>query len=387
MKIKQVIKEIKENVDRNRNPYEIYVAGEHMDSEDLELSRWGVFGDSYVGPAFTRVFHKGDVLYGSRRTYLRKVSVPDFDGITSNTTFILRTMNASVLMQEYIPFILMSEDFTKFSIKRSKGSTNPYVLFSDIGEYEFELPPIEEQRKLVKNLWAVEKERRCVKHAIVAARDYKDSYMNSVYEQKTSVEPECNYPKWKAVKMKEIFTYIRNGFVGTVTPYYTDSSGIGYLQGKDIHNEKIRTDDLMYVTEAFHVDHPNSVLKTNDILMVQSGHSGECAVVPEECDGFNCHALIIMTPGEECNPYYMEDCFNSNYGKKALSKLLKGTTIKHILAADVRELVLPVPSLDEQVAIVKIANMFNDQIDSLNKQLEVLTRMEKDIIEGGRIDV
>lgn len=153
VKFGDVVKEVKNKIDRNNNPYEYYVAGDHMDSEDLTIHRRGCFATDDVGPAFIREFRKGQVLYGSRRTYLKKVAVADFDGVTANTTFVLETKDQNVLLQELLPFIMLTDNFTKWSIGKSKGSTNPYILFSDLADYEFDLPPIEEQRKLATVLW------------------------------------------------------------------------------------------------------------------------------------------------------------------------------------------------------------------------------------------
>ena len=83
VKFGDIVKDVKFNVDRDNNPYEFYVAGDHMDSEDLNIRRRGRFATDDVGPAFTRIFKKGQVLYGSRRTYLKKVAVADFEGITA----------------------------------------------------------------------------------------------------------------------------------------------------------------------------------------------------------------------------------------------------------------------------------------------------------------
>ena len=147
-----IVKEVKINVNRDNNPYEFYVAGDHMDSEDLIIRRKGRFLTDDVGPAFTRIFHPGQVLYGSRRTYLKKVAIADFDGICANTTFVLETKDNNIFTQELLPFIMLSDRFTEWSVSHSKGSTNPYVLFSDLADFEIELPDINTQRSLAKKL-------------------------------------------------------------------------------------------------------------------------------------------------------------------------------------------------------------------------------------------
>lgn len=94
-----VVREVKTKIDRSNNPYEFYIAGEHIDSEDIHLHRRGTFKGSDVGPAFVRLFKPGQILYGSRRTYLKKFAVADFEGITSNTTFVLEAKDENKLCQ------------------------------------------------------------------------------------------------------------------------------------------------------------------------------------------------------------------------------------------------------------------------------------------------
>ena len=163
-----VVKEVKINIDRTTDTHEYFIAGEHMESENIHITRRGRFENSDVGPAFIRLFKPGQVLYGSRRTYLKKVAVADFEGITSNTTFVLETKDPMVMMQELLPFIMLTDSFTEYAINNSKGSTNPYILFSDLAAYEFNLPDMETQKRLVAKLLACDRAKEAYKKQIVA---------------------------------------------------------------------------------------------------------------------------------------------------------------------------------------------------------------------------
>lgn len=178
-----VVREVKVNIDRKNNPYKYYIAGNHMDTDELRLLRRGEFEGSDVGPAFHRLFKIGQVLYGSRRTYLRKVAVADFEGITANTTFVLETKDESILTQRLLPFIMQSEYFTEHSIKRSKGSTNPYVLFSDLCDFTFDLPPSNKQRELADVLWAIEDTRASYQELAAATEELVKSRFIATLEE------------------------------------------------------------------------------------------------------------------------------------------------------------------------------------------------------------
>jgi len=149
------VRNVNVTIDPEESGLERYVAGEHMTTDDLHIRSWGTIGDGYLGPAFHRKFVAGQVLYGSRRTYLRKVAMADFDGICANTTFVLEPLGDD-LIPELLPFIMQTESFVTHSMQQSRGSTNPYVTFKDLAWFEFALPPRDEQRRIAEILWALD---------------------------------------------------------------------------------------------------------------------------------------------------------------------------------------------------------------------------------------
>lgn len=121
------------------------VAGENLESEDFKIRTWRTVGKDFLGPAFHVLFLAGDILYGSRRTYLKKVALADFEGVCANTTYVIRA-NEEVLLQDLLKHIMLSERFTQYSIGVSKGSTNPYINWKDLDNFAFEIPDVETQR-------------------------------------------------------------------------------------------------------------------------------------------------------------------------------------------------------------------------------------------------
>jgi type I restriction enzyme S subunit len=181
-----VVRQCKERADPETCGLERYIAGDHMDTDDLRLRRWGDIGSGYLGPAFHMRFKPGQVLYGSRRTYLRKVAVADFEGICANTTFVFEPKNPNELLPGFLPVVMQTDAFNAFSVKSSKGSVNPYINFSDLERFEFALPPIDEQRRLVElvaSIAELEEELRAAEHKAdqlqrAAMQDLLDADLN-----------------------------------------------------------------------------------------------------------------------------------------------------------------------------------------------------------------
>lgn len=188
VKFGEVIRQVKDKVDPERSGLIRFVAGEHMDTDDLRIQRWGEIGDGYLGPAFHMRFKPGQVLYGSRRTYLRKVAVPDFEGVCANTTFVLESANPEVLLPELLPFIMTTEAFHEHSQRESKGSVNPYVNFSDLAWHELNLPPPVEQSRIAKAGGALITNLNSLHDLKQAAEKARRAYLLDVF-----ADMQCEY--------------------------------------------------------------------------------------------------------------------------------------------------------------------------------------------------
>ena len=176
----EIAEHSKESIDPSDGQINRYVAGEHMETDRLEIRKWGEIGDGYLGPAFIRRFHSGQVLYGSRRTYLRKLAVADFEGVCANTTLVLSTSNAEILRQDFLPFVMTSSRFHDYSIRESKGSVNPYVNWSDLAKFRFELPPPEQQESIANLLWNIESHQRILYKLIDSMDALLESFLRTL---------------------------------------------------------------------------------------------------------------------------------------------------------------------------------------------------------------
>ena len=129
---------------------------DHMDPESLPLKRWDNLADLHEGTSFTRVFRAGQVLFGKRRAYQRKVSLPDFDGICSGDILVFQPKNAE-LIPEFLPYLVQSDGFFDHALGTSAGSLSPRTKWQELAKYEFALPPIAEQRRMAELIFLIDK--------------------------------------------------------------------------------------------------------------------------------------------------------------------------------------------------------------------------------------
>lgn len=128
-----------------------YIGLEHLDSENLVVSRWG----SEVAPIGEKLLmQKGDILFGKRRAYQKKVAIAPFDGIFSAHGMVLRPKE-DVIDKNFFPLFISSDYFLEAAIAISVGSLSPTINWKDLAKLEFELPPLPEQKKLAEVLWSI----------------------------------------------------------------------------------------------------------------------------------------------------------------------------------------------------------------------------------------
>lgn len=323
----------KEKVDPESGEVDRYVAGEHMDSDDLRIHRWGDVGDGYLGPAFHRRFHPGQVLYGSRRTYLRKVAVAEFGGVTANTTFVVETKDQVVLAQEFLPFIMTSEPFHTFSVSESKGSVNPYVNWSDLAKYEFDLPPLDTQKRLADLLWAVERE---VKANTGMADALRQTAVSKIFDSVGQTHVAA-VPLSSLVKEGARITY---GIV-QAGPHIED--GVPYIRVSDMTEGQLTLDGMLRTSPAIAAKFQRSTVRYGDLVVALRGRTGLTQSVPPELDGANLTQGTARVAIDECRvrPGFVRLLMNSAWMDAQVRRHAKGSTFSELTLSALGRLNIP----------------------------------------------
>ena len=98
-------------------------------------------------------FRKGDIIFGKRRAYQRKLAVAEFDGICSAHAMVIRA-KAEAVLPGFLPFLMRSDMFMERAMAISVGSLSPTINWTTLKVQEFALPPTAEQRRLADIFWA-----------------------------------------------------------------------------------------------------------------------------------------------------------------------------------------------------------------------------------------
>lgn len=343
-----VVSQMREQVNPGIDGITRYVAGEHMETENIRIRKWGTVGDGYLGPAFIRGFRKGQVLYGSRRTYLKKVAVAEWDGVTANTTFVLQT-NEDKMLQDFLPWLMLSERFTKHSVQESKGSTNPYINFPDIAKFEFDLPPLDQQRRMIEILWAADETVMKTIQAAENAKNLVDAELSKFLYDGS---------KWRIAACRELLAERpRNGFS---PPASSNSGKVPTLSISAIRGGKVVPAGSLKYADVQDEMVDKFKLRRGDILVVRGngnrqlcGRAGIVEDFPESC--FYPDLLIRLRFREDAllQEFAVMQWNERITHTRLLKKAKSSNGISKINGQDIQSHQLFVPPIKDQTAFLQ----------------------------------
>jgi type I restriction enzyme S subunit len=341
------------------------IAMEHLDPGELKISRWGDLAD---GTTFTRRVRPGQTLFGKRRAYQRKAAYAEFDAICSGDILVFQADPLKIL-PEFLPFLVQSNSFYDHALGTSAGSLSPRTNWRDLANYEFELPPLDDQKRVAALMWAIQeaiKDTAAVQHAISRARstwldtqvrealDCRSAAFSSVWSQ----SPESG---WSAPPVDEV-------------------TGRFVLSLAALGPNGYRTGCLKNVPQTAEVD--AKTLSSGDLLISRANTVdmvGRAAIFPEaRSDVSFPDTMMRLHLLPEVLPEFAVAVLMSGPGRKHMRRTAAGsaTSMVKINRKTLGELVFPVISTDEQRAITNQVNVFDCAVDRRSTEAKRLTDLK-----------
>jgi restriction endonuclease S subunit len=312
---------------------EYYVGLEHLDADSLKICRWGTPDDV---EATKLMFKKGDIIFGRRRAYQRKLGVAEFDGICSAHAMVLRAKPEFVL-PEFLPFFMQSDLFMNRAVEISVGSLSPTINWKTMAVQEFALPPIDEQVKLVALLQAIEHTSESHQKIGASADQLVRSLLTDVLSS-----------KWPFIDLGSVVQETQYG----LSINARSEGQYPMLRMMNIEDGLCVENDIKYVDlndrgfEAYRLVHGDVLFnRTNSYELV--GRTGVY-----ELDGdhvFASYLVRIKTNPERLEPKFLTLYLNSDFGRRqVLAYATKAVSQANVNASNLLRVRLPLPPLEVQ---------------------------------------
>lgn len=363
--------------DRINNPAEAdvdyYVGLEHLDTDSLKIRRWGTPSDV---EATKLCFRKGDIIFGRRRVYQRKVAVAEFDGICSAHALVLRA-KPNVVLPEFLPFFMQSDLFMNRALEISVGSLSPTINWKTLAKQEFALPPLEEQRRVVELLRTVED----ASSAILELENKMDLLRKSFIV--SSFSQLLNDDSTTLVKVSDAGD-VQMGRQRS-PKYDRGISPRPYLRVANVFDGYIDTSDVLEM-DFSETEFKQYKIEYGDVLLVE-GHSSanvvgrSCIFRDEVPDCCMQNTLLRFRPthtSSEYSHYYFQYCLY----ELRFSVVAKQTTIAHLGSTRFASMDFPIPSQDKEQEIVSALSNIQADLQSTTERKERVKRLKQRIFES-----
>ena len=380
IKLKDVINRVQTKVDKDNTSLIYYVGGEHIESENVCITKRGLIEGSTIGPMFYYGFKAGDFLLVSRNPHLKKAGVVGFEGICSEKTFVLATANSEVLLPEYLPFILQNDTFWEYAYQHRHGSTNTFINWSTLANYEFELPNIEIQRKLAEILWAINDTMESYKRLILATDELVKSQFIEMFG-----DPLKNPRHLPQFRLEKFIHFLTSGSRGWAKYYSED--GEWFITITNVKNCKVSIDNIQCICPPHNAEAERTRVKEGDLLISVTADLGRTGVITKEIADhgayINQHLTCIRLEQSALDPTYVAYFMETEAGKKQFFEKNLSSVKAGLNFDSIRSLRLLVPPLEQQKEFVNFLQQSDKSkfavLNCLKRNLLLILQKTEDV--------
>ena len=318
-----------------------YIGLEHLDSGCLEVTHWG----ADVAPIGDKlVMRKGDVLFGRRRAYQKKVAIAPFDGIFSAHGMVLRPIE-SVISKEFFPFFISSDYFLDAAIKISVGSLSPTINWRDLAKLEFQIPSLEEQEAISSILWAMNRLKVAYTNLLQQADALVQSQFVEMFNPVVSMQNE--WAKYSLSEMADVGSSKRV-FVDELKP-----EGVPFFRGTEVgalaEGETITPE--LFITEEHYetLKALSGAVTKGDLLLPSICPDGRIWQVNTDKPFYfkDGRVLWIHPKQQVINSTYLLYCLKTIFAEK-YDEIASGTTFAELKIFSLKALQISLPPLELQ---------------------------------------
>jgi type I restriction enzyme S subunit len=279
----------------------------------------------------------------------------------------------------FISYFLRSPDGVAGLGKFTGGSVQQVINLGDLRQVSVPTPALTEQRRIIAILdeafEGIATAKANAEKNLQNARGLFESHLATVFSARNE--------GWTDRTLHSLCRRITVGHVGSMANLYKPT-GIPFLRSQNIRPFSVSMSNMVFIDEDFHAALGKSSLQAGDVAIVRTGYPGTAAVIPDSLGVANCSDLVIVRPGPEIDAHFLTAFFNSAFGKSMVSGKVVGAAQKHFNIGAAKDVMLHLPPLAEQEAIVAAADELRNKTDHLEglytRELEALEELKKSLL-------
>ena len=350
---------------------EHYVGLEHLDADSLKIRRWGSPSDV---EAAKLCFIVGDIIFGKRRAYQRKLGIAEFDGICSAHAMVLRVKPEAVI-PEFLPFFMQSDLFMNRAIEISVGSLSPTINWKTLAVQEFTLPSLDDQKKSVRELLSIENLLSSQVNALSSARTVRLALVEDGLSS-----------NFDLARVRPLGDFLTDLSYGSSSRSAYEDKGYPILRIPNVLRGRIDYSDLQHL-ELNEKEYGRLALDEGDVLIVRTNgnpeYVGRSVVVPvlSEPMVYASYLIRIRSDHARLRPAFLAEYLNAPSTRQRMRGEVKSSAGNYnINIAGIRKQPICLPNADAQDELLTSLSVLDSAIEELESRFETCKLFKKQLL-------
>jgi type I restriction enzyme S subunit len=322
-----------------------------------------------------RIFPKGTILFTIFAT-LGKIGILNIDAATNQA--IAGITPSKFIDDKYLTYSLI--DLSNSISEYGKGVAQKNINQAILKDTLIPLPPLEEQNRIVAKLDTLFSQLENIKTSMekipVLLKNFRQQVLTQAVTGKLTEEwrKGKGLNTWKYKKIEKTTIKVGSGSTPTGGQAAYLDKGIPLIRSMNVHFNGIKYEGLAYLNESQAKGLKNVEVFENDILLNITGASiGRVCLAPKGLHGarVNQHVCIIRV-NEELKPSFLNIYMSSPIIQSLINNENYGVTRQSFTKAQILELEIPIPHIEEQQIILSKVESLFAKADAIEKQYETL---------------
>ena len=284
----------------------------------------------------------------------RTMLLPAKSSVIGTLQYILPKEGNSI---HFINYALQSLDLSKYK----QGAAIPHIYFRDYGETELVVPPLEEQKRIVKILDEKFAQLETIKtNAQTNLQNAKDLFQSQLTKTFSNTT-------WEKKRLQDCSSIIGDGLHGT--PKYDENGNYYFINGSNLTiTDIVFTPETKRVNKTEYQKYKVELNENTVFLSINGSTLGKrTAFYNNEPVILGKSACYINVKSNTLNKYFLRHFLSSDIFQEYAWKEKTGAAIPNLGLKAMRDLKIPLPPLPEQKCIVKELDTLSEKVRQLQK--------------------
>ena len=300
-----------------------------------------------------KIVRKNQFAYNPSRVNVGSIDIlKDYEEGALSPMYIVFEVDTTKLLPDYFKYYFQTNRFFENVKNNTQGSVRNSLSFKALSDFDYLLPPIEEQEKIAEILKTMDSISEKYKSLLEEKNQFIKSQFVEMFEN----------DKYEKIELKNV-TDIK-GRVGWKGYTKADlrSNGPLVLGATHISNDGlIDLSEPVYISEEKYDESPEIMIKTNDLIFAQRGSLGKVGLVNYDLGKATINPCVLIIRPIKINPQFLRFLLIIEYENGNLSRLNSGSTIPMISQKTIGNYRIINPNIQEQ-------NKFASFVELIDKQ-------------------